>query len=356
MSKKLIQFDSEGHILGNANIVEALATDGDVVFSKSYIVVGENLQARRIHASYDLDIMTDVYAESVNVNGNLLVKGDIEADELTCHGTFVCMGEVRVKKLNVESYAMVGSVVGENVYSGGDLFVKTTIDTSRSFVSEGVVVAGEGILGDGSFQAKAAIANEYFEFSGNRKSKIFEISEMEFSSADEEQAADTEKMEVAKATRLFNGVLVKSLNEWNKFEKEELNARLHEIITSMYDLHFLNRIINKVIKISYEQEIENFRDYLYILCARNIFPKELAEHKEFEYVLGKMFPEATAKVDKMEYKASNVGEFSCSLHILDVYQNQLPISLEEGADKIFSSIGLRYSTVKHAWRNYNEQS
>lgn len=180
MYEELIQFNSGDYVVGNKNVAEAVTTNGDIVFNESYVVIGESLEARNILATYDLDVMTDIVADTISVNGNLFVKGDIEADEIICMGSFFCMGDVRVNKCNLGSNAMIGSVVGKELYVGGDLFIKTTIDTDSILEADGLVVAGEGIMGDGSFKAKAAIANEYFEFIGKSKTKVYEISEMEY--------------------------------------------------------------------------------------------------------------------------------------------------------------------------------
>lgn len=355
MSTEIMQFNSEPHIFGNRNVTEAVTTNGDIVYNESYIVIGESLEARNIYATYDLDVITDIYAEKVSVNGNLFVKGDIEADEIICHGKFICTGDVKVKRCNFDSNSMVGSIVGEKLYTGGDLFARTTVDMDDSLEVEGLVVAGEGIMGDGLFRAKAAIVNEYFEFTGKSESKVFEISEMDFFEPTEfvGNGADSDKMNINAATDLFNEVLNRSLDEWSAFEEEIFISRLRQAISSMSDLHFVGRMIDTVIGLSYKKKIDNFRDYLYVLCARNVFPDGLAKYETIEPVLEDMFNIATDKIDKMDYKASNADEFACSLYILNKYQDQLPTNMEDGADKIFSSIGLRYSTVEHAWRDYN---
>lgn len=357
MGKEIIQFYSGEHILGNKNIVEAIATDGDVVFNESYIVVGVSLEARHVHATYDLSVIGDIVAENININGDLFVKGDIDADELICRGTFICTGEVRVKKLSMESYSVADSIVGEELYVNGDLFVRTTVDTDSSLEVDGLLVAGEGIMGDGSFKAMAAIANEYFEFTGKSKGKVFEISEMDFSVpeiASEPGVGDIdETIDILKATEVFNKTFSQSLEEWSQLEEDDFIEAIRSVIALMHDLHFVDRIIDKVVELSYEREVTNFRDFLYILCARNVFPESLAKYETFEPILNDMYDEAITKVLNMEFKAGCVDEFACSLYILDAYQSQLPISVEVAADKIFSSIGLRYSTVEHAWRDYN---
>ena len=358
MHEELIQFNSGDHVLGNKNVAEAVTTDGDIVFNESYIVVGGSLEASTIHATYDLDVMTDVVAGRISVNGNLFVKGDIEADEIICRGYFYCTGEVRVNKCNLGSHAMVGSVIGKEVYAAGELFIKTTIDTDSSLEVDGLVVAGEGIMGDGSFMAKAAIANEYFEFSGKNNSKVFEISEMEFtevsaSENDNDSHGDINEMTIENAIDTFNKVLDKSINEWSQFEEAEFIGEVRKVAESMCDLQMIDRVVDTVIALSYERQIENFKDYLYVLCAKNSFPDGMTKYDTLQPVIEDMLNEATYKIDKMDYKAKNIQELAVSLFALKYYYEQLPISVEEAADKIFSSIGIRYSTVEHIWREYN---
>ena len=82
MHGELIQFNSGDHVLGNKNVTEAVITDGDIVFNESYVVIGESLEAKNIHATYDLDVVANIVAVTISVNGNLFVKGDIEAEDL----------------------------------------------------------------------------------------------------------------------------------------------------------------------------------------------------------------------------------------------------------------------------------
>ena len=255
MHEELIQFNSGEHVLGNKNVAEAVITSGDIVFNESYVVIGESLEARNIHATYDLDVMTDILADTISVNGNLFVKGDIEADEIVCRGLFFCTGDVRVNKCNLGSNAMIGSVVGKKLYAGGDVFIKTTIDTDSVLEADGLVVAGEGIMGDGTFKAKAAIANEYFEFSGKSKSKVFEISEMEFAAAnispdDDGFSVDPASLNMKEALQIFNSVLENSISEWKQFEKEKFIIEIHKVTESMCDLYLMDQVVDTVISLS----------------------------------------------------------------------------------------------------------
>lgn len=351
MSEGLLQFNSGENVVGDRNIAEAISVEGDIVFNESYTVIGEILEAKHIHSTYDLNVIADVCAESISVNGNLLIQGSVEAREIICRGTFICTGEVKAEKINLGTYAVAESIVGEELYASDNLFVRTTIDTNTSLEIDGLIVAGEGIMGDGSFNANSAVANDYFEFSGDKNTDVFEISKMEFVKGNikgkEEIVPDTNLVELIDS---FNNIFHENLSEWAQFDEELFVKKYREVVSRIDALHFSNYLLDEIINLSYEREITNFKDYLYILGAKNVFPKELAQYETIEPVLGELLDDATFKIDNMDFTASNEKEFACSLLILCLYQEQMPISMEEGADKIFSSVGLRYSTVERVWR------
>ena len=359
MSNKLLQFNSGDHVLGGKNITEAISSDGDIVFNESYIVIGDLLEAVHIHATYDLRVLGDIKAEQITVNGSLFVDGDIESDSLLCRGEFICTGVVRVANVELSSYSVAASMFGEELRAAGDVFVRTTIDTNTLLEVNGLLVAGEGIMGDGKFKAKAAVANEYYEFLGESDSSVFEISAMNFAvradepGRDDNPSLDVDNMGIEIAVKIFNKEFTKSIKEWSSKEECEFINSLRSTIANLPDLHSVDEIIDSIIELSYEREISNFRDYLNILYARHVFPDELARYETLAPVLTGMFDAVTFKIDVMEFKTKDIVDFARSIYILSKYHSELPISFEEGADKIFSSIGLRYSTVEHAWRTHN---
>lgn len=70
---------------------------------------------------------------------------------------------------------VVDSVKCENFTCDGNALIRTTIDIERYARIDKTIVAYEGVIGEGSFSAKNAIANEYFEFSGDIEGKIVEL-------------------------------------------------------------------------------------------------------------------------------------------------------------------------------------
>lgn len=370
MTTKLLQFNSDNSVIDDKNVIESLVCDYDLVFNESYIVIGPTLEGKHIHATYDLIVLGDVFCDKLTVNGDLLVYGDIEANEVLCHGNFICTGEVRVEELVLEAYSIAGSIVGKRLYAGGDLFLQATVDTGIEFEADGLVVAGEGIMGDGVFKAKAAIANEYFEFNGDCKSKVFEITGMDFTnlgaedlnlpiSQDEnmdDQSMDeevSEYMDIEATTSLFNKALKESIYDWSELEEDAFIEKIRNVVKKIDNLHLVNKLLDRITALSYDREIENFRDYLFVLCAKNVFPTGISEYDTIEPVLVGMFNKAQFTIDTMEYRATNIEEFAFSLYIINRYQDEMPIGVEEAADKIFSSVGIRYSTVEQIWREFN---
>ena len=358
MSAALIQFNSGDHNFNGQNIAEAIITDGDVVFNESYIVIGDALEAKKLYATYDLTVMGNLSADLIVVNGTLLVNGDIDAETLTCHGKFICTGEVRVKELNVDRFSVADSIVSDTIEASSDLFIRTTVDTNKSLHAEGLLVAAEGIMGAGIFSAKAAIANEFFEFDGQPSSKVFEISSMSFSgtASDDPLSADPsnaiESLDLGDIILLFKDAFEAAAKDWSDLDEDELINNLFSVASSLPDMGAIKRIVDRVVEISYLTKITNLQDYLYIVWAKEIFPDALLNYETLEGVFGQLFEDAHKNARNLEFSSSTVKGISDALYVLSAYHRKLPISFEDCADMIFSSIGLRYSTVKRAMEGH----
>ena len=109
--KKVIQFDSTLLQAGNTNVAEAVETDDDLYFNETYVVIGARLSGNMIHATYDLTVIGDVEADTIEINGELTVNGNIKADKLRCR-RLVCTGKVCVKELlcDEDSFSNTGII------------------------------------------------------------------------------------------------------------------------------------------------------------------------------------------------------------------------------------------------------
>ena len=206
-------------------------------------------------------------------------------------------------------------------------------------------------MGVGEFNAKSAVANEYFEFDGRQSGNVFEVSSMKFAYRNQE-AQDVSELDIADAINIFNKSLAYSVKLWSNFEEDKFVGEIRETSKAMPDLASIVRVVKRIIEISYDREIHNLRDYLFVLWAKEIFPESLLHYETLEGVFGKMFDEATPKLDSLEFHSDGIKDLSDSLYVLSTYADLLPIGYEECADRIFSSIGLRYITVKNAMEGH----
>ena len=61
-----------------------------------------------------------------------------------------------------------------------------------------------------------------------------------------------------------------------------------------------------------------------------------------------MFAEARAAVNDLEFSVENISELQYALWVIVTYSDKLGVPVATALDKVFSSIGLRYSTVDRA--------
>lgn len=350
MSETIVQFNSGEQSVGNKNVAQAIISDGTIVFNESYIVIGEVLKGHTIHATYDLTVVGSVCAENLVVNGDLLVQGDIKATNLECHGQCVCLGKIDAKVVSLGDLSYLATIDSNELLANSSLFVGSTMGIREAVTVEGMLVVGEGILGEGLFSSNSTIVNEYFEFSGEVNNKVYELSEMDFAVSPDTK---TEDMDLFKLVSMQKEVLSSTIHDWGALEEEELIQNVLAVAKQSPDLYLTSTLLPLISELSYNKSIDNFRDYLYVLGARNVFPDTLSKYETIEPVLTVLFNDATGRLSGMDYKSSNLNDYSLSLYILNTYHSQLPISLEEAGDKIFSSVGLRYSTVEHVWGKQN---
>ena len=297
MKTELIQFNAGAHVLGGRNIAEAVCTAGGVAFNESYIVVGDCLKARSIYAAYDLTVHGDLTADEITVYGSLVVTGDLEANVLECRGKLLCTGAVRVKQLSVDGFAAIDSLSGDSIQAGGDLFVRTTADANRRLEAAGLLVAAEGIMGAGTLNVSAAIAGEYVEFDGTCSGDIWELSAAEPGPERRMREPDAPPPP--------------------------------------------DRLRDRLAAIAQTGRVTSLMDFLLAFWASKEFPEALPS-------CGALLEEAAQRTASLPFHADELGALSDALYVLARYRRELPLSFEDCADKIFSSIGLRYATVRRA--------
>ena len=346
----LRQYDTSDTVFGGKNILEAFETDDIVIFNESYTIIGEETSAKKISATYDLTIIGNITVDEIKVNGDLTVIGDISANVLTCANTLICQGHIDADKI------YVGGIVAKSVkcvefVCDGNALIETTIDIDESSRTEKTMVACEGIMGAGTFAALNAIANEYFEFSGDIQGKVLELesdttlSEM---TAPVQVGTDLSELNIEEVIRQVEDRLKAEYNQCGTLDEDaviELTKLLGN--NSLHKLADYSTIFDTLTNISYQDEIDEFGDYLTVVFAKKILPEDIYRYETIEHIDTLMLPEAEKILDELEFRPQSVERIAQCIRIAIECADVIPMSLDSMLDKVFSSFGLRYSTVKN---------
>lgn len=210
------------------------------------------------------------------------------------------------------------------------------------------MVACEGIMGAGTFSAINAIANEYFEFDGEYEGKILELeTDATISNTVPVKAAPCETIE--DIINLANKKLEEEYDKCPDLDEEEIIKHLKKLgAIQSRELKFLpivEPLFTKLTEISYQDRIETIDEYLTVLMAQKLLPTEVYKYESVDHV-GKLFlPKAQSEIDELGFEPCTIEQFSRVLSMAVKFEEVLSADWEILMDKVFESIGLKYSTV-----------
>lgn len=345
---KLRQFDGEAMKVAGKNVIVAPIGNDILVFNETYTIVGENAEGCKIHALYDLIILGDVSLRECVVNGALTIIGDAHINNLTCHKDLVCKGDVFSKKIYVGGNIIANSIDCDELICDGNVFVHTTANINETVKIDKTIVACEGIMGAGKFSAQNAIANDYFEFQGDYKGKILELST-------ETIVYDTIPRAVSLPTTLdeildlANQKLLEKIGECPSLDEIKLKEFLYSLnakeVDALKNVPIFELIFSRLVEISYQERIETVDDYLTVLLAQKILPAEIFEYESVEHV-GKLYlSKAHGSVATLKFEPANIEQFAETLNMAVELKDRLNASWKIIMEKIFESVGIKYSTV-----------
>lgn len=345
----VVQYDSSDTVVGDRNILEAFDCEEDVIFNESYVVVGNDTHAHTVRATYDLTILGNLSVDEISVNGILTVMGDVQAKKINCANALICHGNITADDIYIGGDLIADSVKCSDFLCDGNAIIRTTIDIEKSSRIEKTMVACEGIIGGGTFAAMNAIANEYFVFDGDVEGHILELAtDTTFSDISKptttismnELPIDDALTQIAERIRLEYS----RIGELDEEALLELMSKLSSgALAELEDIGFL---FEQLTQISYKDEIDDLGDYLVIEYAKKKLPSQLYHYEAVEHIDSILLPQAQAGLEEMEFVPSSVEKIAQSLRIIVRMHGELPLSTDALCDKVFSSVGLRFSTVK----------
>lgn len=327
-----IQFDTSEITISGKNITESASYEQAIYFNESYVVAGE-IKAPKIYASYDLVVLGDLVADEVEIRGKLIVTGKITAKVLTVEKSLICGEEISSEKIVVNGNLQAESIYCNVLNCFGNVVVQTIAEVNKEIEIQNIFVALEGIIGLGNMHSPKVVVGEYFEFEGETTSQIIDLGE--------EDMSDENYLEQ------FKNNICSELKKSGNMDEDHLRKLIYGI-AELDKSHWYEwaDLIDRIIELSYEDHIQNFRDYLLVLYANYIFPKEVTSYETLAHVFSKMLKEAEDKCAEMNYMAQNVNELSQSIKIITNCAMFSGIDKRSALDKVFQSIGIKYRTVE----------
>ena len=356
----LIQYDGELGGIAGKNVIEAFEGNDSVLFNETYTIIGEHTEALKIHAMYDLTIIGDVTVQECVVHGALTVIGTAHIANLTCYSGFICKGDLYSDKIYVGSNMIVGSIVCDELLCDGNVTIQTSIDVHQNAQIAKTMVACEGIMGAGRFSATNAIANEYFEFDGEYEGKIVELeTDTTISNSAPVKVASDET--IKEIIDLANKKLVEEYGKFPSMDEDEIIEHLRNLgaieSKALINLPIIEPLFSKLADISYQDKIETIEEYLTVLVAQQALPAEVYSYESIDHI-GKLFlPKAQKEIDELTFVPISIKQFAKVLSMAVRFETELYVDWEQLMDKIFQSVGLKYSTVSSMIdRNKHKQS
>ena len=344
----LIQYDGETGGVAGKNVIEAFEGNDSIIFNETYIIIGEHTEALKIRAMYDLTIMGDVTIQECVVNGSLTVIGTARIANLTCYNGFICKGDLYSDKIYVGGNMIVDSIVCDELICDGNVAIQTTANINQNAQIGKTMVACEGIMGAGKFSATNAIANEYFEFDGDYEGKILELeTDNTISNSVPVKVAPVETIE--EIIDLANQKLAEEYSKCPSLDEESIIEHLRSLGAienkELRNLPIIEPLFSKLADLSYQDTIETIEDYLTVLVAQRALPSEVFSYESIDHIGKQFLPKAKSEVEELSFEPTSIGQFANVLSMAVQFEADLSPDWEMLMDKIFESVGLKYSTV-----------
>ena len=348
---EVLQFNESDVVINGNNILEITSFEQPVIFNETYIIIGENIIMPSVYSCYDLTVKGNMKVSKIEVKGNLTVIGNIESDEIKCDNDILCTGDIRSNDIYVGGNLISDNLNVVNLEVGKNIMLKTSADIKNKAVVEQAIVAGEGIIGSGTFEATEAVAVDYFDFDGNIESNVVELLTGKKIQNKNSINVDADNKQL-KIDELLDKVK-KQIN-YEIFEAGEIDEdSIQNLVKNWadldcYEISNMDKLLSLIIDLSYNENngIYNLRDYLIAFYANEIMPENIKNYESVSHVFDNWLPRVKNSFYSLKYKAYNIDELILSLYIINKYEDKIPFGTEALYDKIFQSVGIKYSTVK----------
>lgn len=339
------QFNTSEIVVSGKNIAESEEYTVPLYFNESYTVAGD-ITAPSIYACYNLTILGDVTADLIEVKGDLFVLGHVKSKHVQCGKNIICKGNVSSEKVFAGNNLIANSVKCNAMRCSGNILLQSIAEVEQSVQSEGMLVAGEGVIGQGELLTSNVITGEYFDFEGSIGGKVVDLGEEGF------EYSPTLSKESDKNSEMLLSELCSAIDEDIKEAGQIDEDSLRDLVRKISEMdakswNEWNYVLSNIIDISYMTSITNLKDYLIVVYADRMLPESIKTYETIDHVFQRLLPDARKQCSELSYKAKDTREFAFSIHVVDKCSDCMDIEIDEVLDRVFQSVGIKYSTVKY---------
>ena len=228
----------------------------------------------------------------------------------------------------------------------GNILLQSIAEVEQSVQSEGMLVAGEGVIGQGELLTSNVITGEYFDFEGSIGGKVVDLGEEGF------EYSPTVSKESDKNSEMLLSELCSAIDEDIKEAGQIDEDSLRDLVRKISEMdakswNEWNYVLSNIIDISYMTSITNLKDYLIVVYADRMLPESIKTYETIDHVFQRLLPDARKQCSELSYKAKDTREFAFSIHVVDKCSDCMDIEIDEVLDRVFQSVGIKYSTVKY---------
>ena len=340
------QFNKSDLVISGINVAEGTVYEIPVFFNETYYVIG-SLNAPKIYGSYNLTVIGDIKAEELDVKGTLHVMGTVSSSKIICGKNFICSETVMTDELSVGGNLTAGFIKVKNCDCGGNVLVQSVADIAGRINIENICLVAEGIVGQGAYSSIKTVTGEYFDFDGDISGSVIDLGDEEKSLEMETitPAETIERMDLEESLSVAKEKLKDAVA--NYVEIDDLVSAIDDV-ASLGNMDFADwgKVIHTLQEISEGKSIDNLKDYLIVCYADHILPKQIQSYSGFERVFSEIYEDAKKRLSELPYRAADAADLAFSIKVVEEYGEDEMLDVDEIMDKIFQSIGIKYTTVK----------
>lgn len=156
----------------NCFVINNIKSKTEAVFKASYIVASSMRISGKITALFDLIVLGDVEAEDIDVKGKFICTGDCSVDNSIIVQDKMLVGRVSAPNIEVHDQIIAQEIDADTISVDGNIIVGQTLAIEKLAVSGQNILCGETAYGSGRISANSIITVEELDMDDGEDSVV----------------------------------------------------------------------------------------------------------------------------------------------------------------------------------------